>query len=283
MNHIPLLSEESYLTPYLLEGRHPAILVIPGGGYGCVCERSEGEPVARRFNELGFHAFVLQYRVAPHRFPEPQQDAIRAMRLIRHNAEAWGVIPDRIAACGGSAGGHLTACLGTITDMIPDAVGDEIDSIDPIPDALILSYAVTSMGKVSSHPGSAVNLLGPELPEDLMDLCTLSNQVGPDTPPAFVWHTFTDTTVNYRNALEFADAMAKTKRPCELHIFPHGNHGMLLGLGTEDVGKWTSLAASFITQEWEMRDGREAEILEKYDYGRQLRLENQYRKEPIEV
>ena len=32
-----------------------------------------------------------------------------------------------------------------------------------------------------------------------------------------------------------------------------------------------------------MRDGREAEILEKYDYGRQLRLENQYRKEPIEV
>ena len=116
-----------------------------------------------------------------------------------------------------------------------------------------------------------------------MDLCTLSNQVGPDTPPAFVWHTFTDTTVNYRNALEFADAMAKTKRPCELHIFPHGDHGMLLGLGTEDVGKWTSLAASFITQEWEMRDGREAEILEKYDYGRQLRLENQYRKEPIEV
>lgn len=280
MTRIPLLSEESYFTPYLLEGRHPAILVIPGGGYGGVCEASEGEPIARRFNELGFHTFVLQYRVAPNRFPKPQQDAIRAMRLIRHNAEEWGVIPNRIAACGFSAGGHLTACLGTITDMIPDAVNDEIDAINPIPDALILSYAVISVGKATSHRGSAVNLLGPELPEDLVDLCNLSSQVGPDTPPAFVWHTFMDGTVHYRNALDFADAMAKTKRPCELHIFPHGNHGMLLGLGTDDVEKWTSLAASFILQEWEMRDGREEEILEKYGYGRQFNLENQYRKVP---
>ena len=56
------------LCCYLLPGNsspRPAILVIPGGGYGCVCEATEGEPIARKFNELGFHAFVLHYRVAP--------------------------------------------------------------------------------------------------------------------------------------------------------------------------------------------------------------------------
>ena len=65
------------LCCYLLPGEknpRPAVLVIPGGGYGCVCESTEGEPIARKFNELGFHAFVLHYRVAPHRFPEPQEE-----------------------------------------------------------------------------------------------------------------------------------------------------------------------------------------------------------------
>ena len=79
---------ESSITPFLLnDGKlHPGMLVIPGGGYGCVCESTEGSPIARRFNELGYHAFVLDYRVAPHRFPEPQLDAFRAMKIIRGNA-----------------------------------------------------------------------------------------------------------------------------------------------------------------------------------------------------
>ena len=46
------------LCCYLLPGKmkRPAVLVIPGGGYGGVCEATEGEPIARKFNELGFHA-----------------------------------------------------------------------------------------------------------------------------------------------------------------------------------------------------------------------------------
>lgn len=73
------------ITPYLLEGDtpRPAILVIPGGGYRNVCESTEGYAIARRFNELGFHAAVLHYRVFPHHFPEPQQDAFRAIKILR--------------------------------------------------------------------------------------------------------------------------------------------------------------------------------------------------------
>ena len=49
------------ITPMLCAGneKRPAVLVIPGGGYGCVCESTEGSPIGMKFNELGFHAFIL--------------------------------------------------------------------------------------------------------------------------------------------------------------------------------------------------------------------------------
>ena len=65
------------------DSRRPAVLVVPGGGYGVVCRSTEGNPIADRFANLGFRTFILHYRVSPHRFPEPQQDILRAIRLIR--------------------------------------------------------------------------------------------------------------------------------------------------------------------------------------------------------
>ena len=56
--------------------------------------------------------------------------------------------------------------------------------------------------------------------------------------------------VPYQNSLIFAEVMAKAGRPCELHIFPYGAHGMLLGIDTLDVGQWTSLAANFLRTQW---------------------------------
>ena len=44
--------------------RHPAILVLPGGGYAFTSDR-EAEPVALQFLARGYSAFVLRYSVAP--------------------------------------------------------------------------------------------------------------------------------------------------------------------------------------------------------------------------
>ena len=113
---IKTLADRPSITPFLLNDgeKHPAVLIIPGGGYGGVCEATEGTPVAREFNQLGFHAFVLDYRVAPNRFPAPQQDAARGMRMIRYYAEQWNVLTDQIAVCGFSAGGHLAGSIGVL-------------------------------------------------------------------------------------------------------------------------------------------------------------------------
>ena len=80
--------------------------------------------------------------MAPYRYPAPQQDAIRALRLIRAHAVEWNVIPHQITLCGFSAGGHLTASVGTIGSRVDANAGDEIDRFSGRPDALILGYPV---------------------------------------------------------------------------------------------------------------------------------------------
>ena len=119
--------EVEELTPHILwkqadsyeEGDElPTVLIIPGGGYSHRADRKK-EFIAEWLNEHGFHAAVLRYRVSPWRYPTPQFDAIRAMRVLRHQAESLGIDSGRIVVLGASAGGHLAASLALLHDAIP--------------------------------------------------------------------------------------------------------------------------------------------------------------------
>src|SRR3989339_1162670 len=102
------------LVPYLPEtrGRRGAIIVCPGGGYRCRAAH-EDEPIARWLNLEGIAAFVLRYRVYPHRHPAPLMDLQRAIRMVRHHAVDWNLKPDRVGTLGFSAGGHLVSTAAT--------------------------------------------------------------------------------------------------------------------------------------------------------------------------
>ena len=225
--------------------RKPALLVVPGGGYGCVCESTEGRPIAECFRKFGFRTFVLRYRVAPHRYPEPQQDALRAIKLIRANAEAWGVKSDQLAVCGFSAGAHLAACTGMLWREIAADDGDAADGACARPDAMLLAYPVISFTQYP-HLGSAQNLLGPDASPEQLEQLSLEKRIDAETPPAFVWHTATDQVVPYRNSTLLAEAMWQAGRKCELHLFPYGPHGMQLGYGRDDIRRWPEQAAAFL-------------------------------------
>lgn len=227
-----------------IDGPKPAMLVIPGGGYSCVCHDWEGTPIAERFEKLGFRVFILRYRVSPHRFPEPQQDAIRAMKLIRGNAAKWGVIPDNIAVVGFSAGGHLACTLGTICPGIKAEDGDEFDAVDPMPNGSVLSYSVITGGE-KAHRGSVDCLMGSSTPENVAQF-SLEDHVSEKTPPAYIWATMEDGCVPAENSIGFALAMKNAGRPCELHIFPHGQHGIQLGKDFEDIPSWPEEATLFL-------------------------------------
>jgi dipeptidyl aminopeptidase/acylaminoacyl peptidase len=65
-----------------------------------------------------------------------------------------------------------------------------------------------------------------------VELLSNEKQVTPKTPPTFLFHTADDTVVPVQNSLLFATALADNKVPFELHVYPHGKHG--IGLGTKE-------------------------------------------------
>ena len=241
--------EKPSLTPYLLTdgAEHGAVIVCPGGGYTMKADH-EGGPIARRLNELGLHAFVLDYRVAPYRFPVPMLDAQRAIRLVRYQAKALGVLPDKIAILGFSAGGHLAGMCATHFDAgTPDAA-DPVERESCRPDAVAPCYGVLNVN-LMRHAAFNENMTG-EQELDLPRVRALSPEyhITPDTPPCFLWHTAADASVPVETSIDFAQKCADQGVPVSLHVYPFGRHG--IGLGDETnapgAGSWSALLAKFL-------------------------------------
>ena len=124
--------------------------------------------------------------------------------------------------------------------------GDEIDKMDPKPNAGILCYPVITMDPSFTHLGSQKNLLGENADEDLIDRWSLEKRVTKDTPPCFLWHTADDEAVSSKNSLKFALALREHDIPYSLHIFPKGRHGLGLGDEVPYVEIWKDLAAGWL-------------------------------------
>lgn len=203
----------------------PGIIIFPGGGYS-FCSYTEAERIALGYNAAGFNAFVVNYSVAPNKHPEPIKDAAAAIKLVRENADEWGIAPDKIAVVGFSAGGHLAASISVLWDDCKIFEKEDIESGIHKPDATILSYPVITSGEFA-HVGSFKNLLG-ENNSEMRDFMSLEKRVKETTPPAFLWHTFEDETVPVENSFLYAQALSKYNIPCEMHIYPRGGHGLSL-------------------------------------------------------
>ncbi len=249
------------LTVYALEPipkvdptrRFPAILILPGGAYRWVSPR-EAEPVAMRFISRGFSCFILDYSCAPSRFPVALREAALAMRYIRSQADRFHLDPNKVAALGFSAGGHLCGTLGTLFDS------DEILDIAPAcmirPDALILCYPV-SVSSGRTHRESFVNLCGEDMA--LMDRLSLDKLVRRDMMPVSLWHTRTDDSVPVDGTVRLSVALAEKDVPFSLHVFASGRHGLAtaddlvyrrdnLPPVSDGVLDWPELAVRFL---WE--------------------------------
>jgi acetyl esterase/lipase len=206
--------------------RRASVLVCPGGAYRFTSNR-EAEPIAMALLPYGFNVFVLYYDVAPVRYPAALLEAGAAVAYIRSNAEKFNADPDKIAVCGFSAGGHLTASLGVFWKDPLVSGSLSLTPGDVKPNALILGYPVITSGEFT-HRESIDNLLGSDAPKALVDKMSLETQVTSDTPASFIWHTFDDELVPVENSLLFSRALRAAGVPFELHIFPHGPHGLSL-------------------------------------------------------
>lgn len=206
-----------------------AMLVIPGGGYGGVCTDREGEPIALSYLSRGFMTFVLHYSVgADAPVNVPLAEASKAIAYIRRNADKYRINKDKVYAVGFSAGGHLCGSLGTLWHRDEIVKKAQIEYGENRPSGVVLCYPVITSGD-RAHKGSFYNLIGTKTPTDeQLDYYSLEKHVDKNSSPAFIIHTAEDTLVPVHNSLYMATAYADAGVPFELHVYPHGPHGMAL-------------------------------------------------------
>ncbi|MFT5469076.1 MAG: acetyl esterase/lipase [Verrucomicrobiales bacterium] len=240
------------------------VVVFPGGGYGGLAADHEGHQIGRFFNEFGVAAFVVHYRLGSKGYHHPTQlhDAQRAIRMVRHNAEKFGVDPERLGTMGFSAGGHLCSMTGTLFDLGQPDAEDEIDRPSSRPDFIIPCYPVISMSTDFGHGGSRRNLLGGNFAPDSDEARAVSTEllVKPNSPPAFIFQTDEDTAVPAENAVLFYLALRKQGIRAEMHIYQDGPHGVGLFQGDPILGTWGGHLKDWMRTNGFLANGERADI-----------------------
>lgn len=246
----------STLTPFLQEDKkvHGAIVVFPGGGYTHRSEK-EGEPVAAYFHSLGFHTFVLNYRVMPYHPYLGCVDGKRAIKYLRANAKELNIAADCIGVIGFSAGAG-NACLATETfDRVEYNTTDWIDSYSARPDFCMFGYGALSL-KTEFLNENDVTMLEQVVPKETRELYqkafSCDELVRENMPPIFLWHTADDTRVRAGASIEFVRKLQEKGNRYEFHIFPKGEHGHSVTEAAKIPGvcQWMGLA-----EDWMQREG----------------------------
>jgi acetyl esterase/lipase len=200
--------------------RRPAIVFFFGGGW------NSGDPKqfyaqARALAELGIVAFSADYRVKSRHQTTPFEcvsDGKSAIRWVRQHAATLGVDPERIAAAGGSAGGHVAACAGMGLGAEEPSVNAKISSV---PNALILFNPVLD----TTAQGYGAKSFKPGQQTDLSPCHHVRKGLG----PTIIFHGTADTTVPFENAERFTRLMTAAGNLCVLVPFEGKGHGFFNG------------------------------------------------------
>lgn len=237
--------------------KRPVILMCPGGGYEMTSDR-EAEPMAMQFLAMGYHVAILRYSVCPVRYPAALLQVAESVLYLKEHADEYHIDPEKIVVQGCSAGGHLAANYGIAwnSPFLTKLMGMENDPERLRVAGLLLCYPVITSGE-KAHEESFRNLLGEQYEEKKEEL-SLEDQVTPDTPPTFLWHTATDETVPVENSLYFFQACLQQGVSAELHIYPVGGHGLSLaneetcranGIGVQkECQSWIGLAQTWLEE-----------------------------------
>ncbi len=195
--------------------KRPAIVFFFGGGW------TGGTPAqfyahSRYFSSRGMVAISAQYRTKTSHGTSPFEcivDGKSAVRWVRQHAAELGVDPIKLAAGGGSAGGHVAATTGILKGL--DETGENM-SISSIPNALVLFNPVVDTTK----KGYGAEKLGNRVTD-----ASPVHHVRAGLPPTIIFHGTTDTTVPFENVERFCAEMKKAGNRCELVPFDGRAHG----------------------------------------------------------
>ena len=182
-----------------------AVLVCPGGGYKILAYEHEGTDVCEFLTEHGVTAILLKYRV-PSSQEVALQDAQRAIGMIHHHAEEWGIDSDRIGMLGFSAGGNLTVMTCLHGSERTYEIDEKLDINNPTPSFAVPVYPAYLVERGTEGP--------------LLSAITVKDT----SPPLCLVHAADDpwtASSSFLLAVEYK----KHDVPCEVHVYAKGGHG----------------------------------------------------------
>ncbi len=194
----------------------PAIVFFFGGGWvGGSPEqfRKQSEYLATR----GMVGIRVEYRTIPKGDSGPPtvccRDAKSALRYVRAHAAELGIDPRRIAAAGGSAGGHLAAFTALVPGL--DDPADDL-KVSCKPAALVLFNPVLNNG-----PGQ----WGRERVGERYREFSPAHNISKDAPPTVVFLGDSDKLIPVSVLDDFKAEMKKAGARCDAHVYPGAGHG----------------------------------------------------------
>lgn len=220
----------------------PAVLWIHGGGWAKgTHRRNEATWLAGH----GYFTASVEYRLSGEaKWPAQIEDCKLAVRWLRANAAKYHVDPRRIAVWGASAGGHLVACLGTMTDPKFEGSGG-YPGVSSRPDAVIdfngpVDFSKGSAAAVRTPPGKTDDYESKMLlalfdggfrdKGDLWREASPLQYVKAGDPPFFILHGDADESIVYGQSLLLKAALEKAGVPVELMTIPGGGHSLMNGM-----------------------------------------------------
>ncbi|MGD1046414.1 MAG: alpha/beta hydrolase [Bacteroidota bacterium] len=194
--------------------KRPAILVFFGGGW------DDGNVMwafgnAKQYSNLGMIGIAVQYRLSNHKDITPidaMQDTKDLMIWLRINADSLGIVSDKIAGSGWSAGGHLIASAAVFADTLHDK------EINSAPDVLLLTSPALDVGHEVPF-----NLLLSETGVDPLSLSPVEH-VFKGLPPTIIFQGREDHVVPLKGVQLFHDKMVANGNYCELCIYDNVGH-----------------------------------------------------------
>ncbi|MCY4566812.1 MAG: alpha/beta hydrolase [Candidatus Poribacteria bacterium] len=217
-------------------GENLPLLIWVHGGAWRGGDKTHYNP--KEYLEAGYAGASINYRLSQHAiFPAQIEDVKAAVRWLRANAETYRLDPNRFAAWGSSAGGHLVAMLGTTGDVAEFEVGENlgvssrvqavVDYFGPT-DFLQMDAQSLPDGLVHDAPDSPESqLVGGPIQEhkDRVARANPITYVSKDDPPILIIHGDQDKLVPYHQSVLLHDALEEAGVLVTLYRVEGGGHG----------------------------------------------------------
>ncbi len=220
------------MTIYRPQGRNTGatMLVLPGGGFRAVAMDLEGTEVCDWVIRQGMTCVVLKYRT-PQVWPtvngrqqRPEvllglEDAQRAMAVLRQDASAYGIDPQKIGVIGFSAGAYLVANMSN-TEARTYPSTDAADRQSSRPDFAIVAYTARMLDNSEGRN----NL-------QLQPWVTISATA----PPTLIIHAMDDSVDDIRQPMAYALALNDAGVPVDMRLYAKGGHAFGMRPTTDPI------------------------------------------------